>query len=377
MSAKPTETTGRRSGSACNGGAVLNQLSRTLGIVTLAALTATGTPLQAQPPRVLIIYDMEGISGVISPSYERFGAPEYPTGRESLTANVNAAVRGLKAGGAGAIWVEDGHGSGNSQEPDLLVDKLDKGASFDFRDYRYDPYSTGINGSVNAIICIGMHARARTTGFMAHTSTLNVAWKVNDVDLSETHIVAISGARWGIPVIMVSGDNILKDQLAPDFPELQYAVVKEAKSLSSAEAVPRAEADRRIEQAAHDAMTKFLAGKFRPYYLPPPYDFRLSFRTAEQGRMAAGTRGVAIDSPLGVRFGSATFIDGYTIAKDVISHAMNPLPLLLRVLKHQGDSTATKQWIDLIWQQIDPSTLPAWSLPPAPSDQKKRYYGDE
>jgi hypothetical protein len=30
----------------------------------------------ANPPKVLIIYDMEGVSGVMSPAYERFGTSE-------------------------------------------------------------------------------------------------------------------------------------------------------------------------------------------------------------------------------------------------------------------------------------------------------------
>ncbi len=349
-----------------------------------AALAAFGALVQgaslqgqAPAPRVLIIYDMEGISGVVTPSYERYGAAEYPAGREALTADVNAAIRGLKAGGAGAIWVQDGHGSGNNQDPDILVDKMDKGGSFDFRSYRYDPYYTGIDGSVDAIICIGMHARARSNGFIAHTSTFDVAWRVNGVDLTETHIVALSAARFGIPVIMVSGDNVLKGQLATDFPQLEYAEVKHATSLTAAVEVPRAEADQRIEKAARAALESFRAGRFRPYYLPAPYDFRLSFRTAEQGRMAAATRGVAPDGDLGVRFEGATFIDGYLVSKDVIAHAMNPLPLLLRVLKHQGDSSAVKQMIDLIWLQVDPADIPAWALPPAPGAPQKRFYGDE
>src|SRR5579864_9621879 len=125
-------------------------------IVSIAVLMAAASANAASPPKVLIIYDMEGISGVVSPSFERYGSPEYPQGRESLTADVNAAVRGLKAGGAGAIWIEDGHGSGNSQEPDLLVNKLNEQATFDFRDHPYDPYSTGIDGSIDAIVCIGM-----------------------------------------------------------------------------------------------------------------------------------------------------------------------------------------------------------------------------
>lgn len=332
----------------------------------------------ANPPKVLIIYDMEGISGVVAPSYERYGAAEYPQGRESLTADVNAAVRGLKAGGAGAIWVEDGHGSGNSQEPDLLVDKLDQGASFDFRDHPYDPYSTGLDGSIDAIVCIGMHARARTNGFMAHTYTFDVAWKVNGVDLTETHIVAISAARWGIPVIMVSGDDVLAQQLPSDFPELEYAQIKTAKGLSAADAVPRAEADRRIENAARLGIQKFLAGKFRPYYFPPPFDFRISFRTREQARMAAQTRGVSEDGELGVRFPGDTFIAGYNVTKDAIHNGMNPLPILIRILRHEpGGEKILQQLNDLIWLQIDPEKLPEWSLPAVGIQQKKKYYGDQ
>ena len=37
-------------------------------------------------------------------------APSLAEGRKFLTSDVNAAIRGLKAGGAGAIWVQDGHG---------------------------------------------------------------------------------------------------------------------------------------------------------------------------------------------------------------------------------------------------------------------------
>ena len=346
--------------------------------VLLIQLGASFCLSASTAPKVLIIYDMEGVSGVIAPNYERYGAKEYPEGRASLTADVNAAIRGLKAGGAGTIWVEDGHGSGNDQEPDILIDKIDKQAIFDFRDHPYDPYSTGIDASIAAIVCVGMHSRTRTQGFMAHTYTFDVAWNVNGVDLTETHIVAISAARWGIPVIMVSGDNVLAEQLPRDFPELEYAIVKTATGLSSAEAVPREESDKRIENAARQAMEKFLAGKFRAYYLPPPYDIRLSFRTTEEAAMAARTRGVFRDGELGVRFGSNTFIEGYAIATDVISRATDPLPLLVRILQHEPDGKRILQeWDDLLWLQVDPQKLPQWSEPKPAQPRKQKYYGDE
>src|SRR5512146_1717037 len=98
------------------------------------------TALAANPPRVLIIYDMEGVSGVSEPDMVRFDRPEkYALGRKSLTADVNAAIRGLKAGGAGVVLIQDGHGSGNMTGPDLLLDEMDKRATFDFHTIDFDP----------------------------------------------------------------------------------------------------------------------------------------------------------------------------------------------------------------------------------------------
>ena len=172
----------------------------------MSARSACAQATGAQPgsgalhPKILISYDMEGVSGALTPDYVLFDKPaQYAIGRKALTSDVNAAIRGLVKGGAGSIWVQDAHGSGNAYEPDLLVSEMDPHASFDFRSHSYDPYSTGIDGSVDAIVCIGAHARANTPGFMAHTVTFDVDFRVNDVEFSEIHLVAASAARWGIP----------------------------------------------------------------------------------------------------------------------------------------------------------------------------------
>lgn len=214
---------------------------------------------------------------------------------------------------------------------------------------------------------------------MAHTTTFDIVWNVNGLDLTETHIVALSGARWAIPVIMVSGDNVLAEQLPPDFPDLEYAVVKTAKSLTSAEPVPRAEADRRIEAAARRAMEKFLLGKFRAFYMPSPYDFRLTFRTSEEAQMAAATRGVLKDGDFGVRYQAGGFIEGYELGEEALGRAVNRLPLLIRILRHEGIGERILQQLnDLVWMQIDPSQLPEWSQPPVPSaPAKRKYWGDQ
>jgi D-amino peptidase len=330
-------------------------------------------------PKILIIYDMEGVSGVSHYEMTAFSYPEeYARGREFLTADVNAAIRGLVGGGAGPIWIQDGHGSGNANEPDLLVDKMDSHAKFDFRDRDFDPYDTGIDGSVDAIVCVGMHARANTDGFEAHTVTDRISYRINGVEFTETHIVALSAARWGIPVIMVSGDNVLGEQLKSDFPELEYADVKTAKNRALAEPLPPAEVTKRIEAAAKRAIEKFLGGAFRPYYLPPPYDFSLGFQNWQQANGAATSPGVLHDGELGVRYRSATFIEGYRQSLDALRRSSDTLQVLMRILSQDPQGKKyLDQLEDTFWTRwLTPGKAAPYMQPEPKPAPKTRFYGD-
>jgi hypothetical protein len=96
---------------------------------------------QQKPIKVLVLYDMEGVSGASSVRHTDFGAePEYTEARKSLTADVNAAIAGLKAAGATEIVVVDGHGSGNSKEPDVFEAELLPPAKMIARDRSFDIY---------------------------------------------------------------------------------------------------------------------------------------------------------------------------------------------------------------------------------------------
>ncbi len=329
-------------------------------------------------PKVLLIYDMEGISGATRSEYVRANKPEYAEGRRILLNDVNAAVRGLAAGGAKSIWVQDGHASGNGAEPDLLVDQLDPRARFDFRKYPFSAYTTGLDASIDAIICVGMHARARTNGFLAHTFNRDINYRVNDVDFTETHIVAMSAARFGIPVIMVSGDDVLGSQLQADFPDLEYAVVKTAESVASAKALPPGEAQKRIEARAEAAMKKFLAGRYRAYFLPPPYRFEVQFRNAEPMAMALRFPGVERASGTSVRLSNNNYMDGYLAASTLFTAANDRLDVLIRLLQSTDEGRETlRKWDDSFWERFtNPETAPVWSKSPGTgATSPKAYYG--
>jgi D-amino peptidase len=335
--------------------------------------------LASSAPKVLLIYDMEGVSGIDHESMTDFGSSDYPMGRELLTSDVNAAVRGLFEGGAGSVWVQDGHGSGNSGEPDILLVEMDERARFDFREIDYDPYSTGLDGSLDAIVCVGMHARANTDGFLAHTYTLEPAFRVNGVEITETQIIALSAARWGIPVIMTSGDDVLGEQLASELPDLEYALVKKASSRAKAEPFPPDEVKRRIQTAARNAMEKFLAGQFRPYYFRPPFVFELSFQNARQAGLAAEDQTVERMDDLTVRYVSPAFHEGYERSKHLIALASSErLRLLVRMLQQteQGRGILNEYGTLVSKRWLEPENLPPWAAQDPPSPRKNRYHGD-
>jgi D-amino peptidase len=333
----------------------------------------------ASPPRILIIYDMEGVSGIDREALTDSRSPAYPEGRRFLTSDVNAAVRGLKAGGAGAIWVQDGHGSGNANEPDVFVDQMDPRATFDFREFDFDPYSTGLDGSLDAIVCIAMHARGETHGFLAHTWTIEPTFQVNGVPLTETQIIALSAARWGVPVIMTSGDDVLGKQLETALPDLEYATVKKAISRAKAEPLPQEEVQKRIEAAAKKAMEKLLAGRYRPYYIQPPLVFEIGFQNAAQASRARADKSVDPAGDKAVRFTAPSFVEGYEKSKHLISLASSERTSLLVGLLRQsseGQKVLERYRELLIQRWLEPDKVPDWAREEPAPPPKKRFHGD-
>lgn len=280
----------------------------------LAAVTVAATlPLGAQRPRrVLLLYDMEGISEATSGAHVRNGTPEYAQARVSLTADVNAAIAGLKAGGVTEIGVVDGHGSGNATEPDVLEDKLLPPARVISRDAPFDIYMDSYDTSFDAIVAIAMHAGAgNAAGFLSHTySGRGLRYTVNDQPFNETMILAMGGARYKIPLVAASGDDELEKELQRHLPWVQYAMVKHAVDRTKAEPLPRAEIDRRITGAVRAGIEKIAAARLP--VVPGPYRFAITFRDEEAAKLAAERAGSGfLREGATVRATATAFDDGY------------------------------------------------------------------
>jgi D-amino peptidase len=217
-------------------------------------------PAPADGIRVLIIHDMEGLSGQDDPSSFGFGTDTYPAGQEMLAADVNAVVDGLFAGGATEVLIADGHGSGNP-EPDLRTDLLDPRAAQIIRDEPFDTYfDLPESESIDAVAVVGMHAKTGSGGFASHTFTLGIDLLINGQSITETELVALSWGRVGVPVIFASGDDRLRGDLQT-MPWIEYVTVKDATAADSARVRPVSEARAELTAAARRAVENLSSAK--------------------------------------------------------------------------------------------------------------------
>jgi D-amino peptidase len=159
--------------------------------------------------RVFIMSDMEGVAGITNWGGVGAGEPLYDEGRTLYTEEINAAVRGARAGGATEVVVMDCHGAGgvrsfNSLRPELL----DDGCEFVVQ-REWTEYTTVLEDGCDAALLVGMHAMAGSRGQMSHTVS-GTEWRsvrFNGREVGETGINAALCGTWSCPVLLVTGDQ--------------------------------------------------------------------------------------------------------------------------------------------------------------------------
>ena len=219
--------------------------------------------------RILVLHDMEGLSGQSNPKTFFFGTPQYALGQTLLAADVNAVIEGLYQGGATEVHVVDGHGSGNP-EPDVRRDLLDRRATQIVRDSSFDAYVDLVApNAYDAVAVVGMHAKTGSGGFASHTYTLGIEFLIHGKTITETELVGLSWGRAGTPVIFASGDDRLAADLAT-MPWIEFVTVKKAVAADSALPRPVEEARADLTASARRAAEKLRAGQSQAMKVTTP-----------------------------------------------------------------------------------------------------------
>jgi D-amino peptidase len=327
--------------------------------------------------RILVLHDMEGLSGQSDPATFDFGTKVYAHGQELLAGDVNAVVGGLMAGGATEVHVVDGHGSGNP-EPDVRRDLLDLRATQILRDAPFDTYFDLVApNAYDAVAVVGMHAKTGSRGFASHTLTLGIGLEINGRDITETELVALSWGRQGIPVIFASGDDRLAADLA-GLPWVEFVTVKTATAADSADPRPVAEARADLTAKAQQAVENLRAGRTNALRVSLPMTAGVKAVPPASLALLDGIPGIAYADSV-VTFAADSMRHAYDVMEKLVGIATTGYATTLRqtlradsagarILDGFG-SALTRAWFDYEsgrWQR--PSSAPA----PTPS---QKYHG--
>ncbi|WP_245744137.1 M55 family metallopeptidase [Lentzea fradiae] len=203
--------------------------------------------------RIMISADMEGATGVTWTGDVLPGTEQWQRFRRLFTGDVNACVTGLLAGGATGVLVNEAH----SSQRNLLLEDLHPGARL--LTGRHKPLSMmqGVDTGVDGVVFLGYHTGAGAPGVLAHTyleNSITGVW-LDGVPASEGRLNAALAAEHGVPVLLVTGDDLTCADALAYAPGAQVVAVKDCVSRYAAVCLPPAVTADRITAAATAAMS--------------------------------------------------------------------------------------------------------------------------
>jgi D-amino peptidase len=193
--------------------------------------------------RIYLSVDMEGLAGVAHPNQVSFGPAvdrtDFDRSRALMAGETNAAVEAALERGATEVVVNDSHW----QMRNLRAEDLHPDARLIIGDKPLS-MTQGIgeegDGDFDAAAFIGYHAGAgNPNGVIAHTysSATVMEVRVHDVPHNEAGLNAIRLGHFGVPVVLVAGDDALAEEVEALLPWAERVIVKRAVGYSVADSL--------------------------------------------------------------------------------------------------------------------------------------------
>jgi D-amino peptidase len=244
-------------------------------VASLVAASGEHAYARQQKLKVHISVDMEGVAGVVTS--EQLGPTgfEYARFREFMTREALAAVNAAKAAGATEVIVADSHGNGQN----LLIEQFPA----DVRVIRSWPRRlgmvAGVDDNVDAAMFIGYHAGTNNpSGVRAHTfSSANLTRvALNGTNVTEGAWNAAVAGHFGVPVIMMSGDDAAIEEVRKAVGGIEAAETKRTLGFHSALTLTPQASAALIGERVTAAMRR--RSEFRPLKVQTPIVVDVSFK---------------------------------------------------------------------------------------------------
>ncbi len=249
---------------------------RAIGVLGLTVGLVGTAEAQRDGLKIYISADMEGVVGVVTGDQLGPSGFEYGRFREFMTREVLAAIDAAKAAGATEVLVSDSHGNGEN----ILIEMLPEDVMLVRSWPRPLMMMQGIDETFDAAIFLGYHSGTHNTeGVRAHTiSSARLAdVRLNGRSVPEAGINAAIAGHFGVPVIMISGDDASVQEAQELIGDIEGAVVKWNYGFHSARTLTPVAAYKLIAEKVTAAIARL--DSFEPFVVSAPVALEVRFKS--------------------------------------------------------------------------------------------------
>ena len=238
--------------------------------------------------KVFVAVDMEGSTGLERLEEIFRGLPGFDMFRQVMAGDANAVVQGAIEGGAAEVVVSDSHGYMCNIHPDDVLPgvQLRRGQL-----QRTWCQAKGLEKDCDAMIMIGFHAKSGTeNGILAHTWITGFRdVRINGDSVPEPSLNALLAGDMGVPVIMLSGDDMVAAQASPVLGDIEYVQLKKSVGFFEGDHLPVDRTRNLLRESAKKAVQS--AGKRQPVVVKGPVTIEVdvSADAAEDAALAQRT----------------------------------------------------------------------------------------
>ena len=255
--------------------------------------------------KIFISVDIEGVAGVVTPQEGEPGNPEYEQARRLMTMEANAAIAGAFDAGAAEVLVNDSHGPMVNLLPELLDARVELIRG------NIKPMSmfAGLDGSFDGAMCVGYHAAAADYGVLSHTTNgfAFASVRLNGEVASEAMFYGAYAGSLGVPVILLSGDDVTERTCGSLFPGARFVRVKTALGQRAARSVAPSVACARLREGAAEAVRA--CGVIKPYRVSEPCRVTFEMSNSTLADLCGVVPGAHRIDARAIAFECATIVD--------------------------------------------------------------------
>lgn len=235
--------------------------------------------------RVYMSMDAEGISGIFNLGQVMNNNKEYEFARRMMANDINAAAEGAYQAGAEQVIVNDAHNNGNN----LLIEQLDPRIDLISGALRPLGMAEGADLGCDAALLIGYHRRKGAKGVASHSYAYGsmVELVINGRVASEHDLIGYCLGAYGLPVVFLSGDDLVCADARSSIPGIYTVETKIAISNNAALCHHPKRNAQAITETVKQALLNYKKDGIRPMTLAGEVQIDVRYSAEVQATRAA------------------------------------------------------------------------------------------